>query len=132
MPLGHVPQAYNDILESAALAHLATIDAQGRPQVNPVWFIWDAERVLIGVLDKSQKLENVRRAPHVALSILDRAEQGRYLEIRGEVVSIELHHDVEFFNRLARKYTGADLADAAAAILRYKLEIRVDSWTAQG
>ncbi|MCC6314867.1 MAG: pyridoxamine 5'-phosphate oxidase family protein, partial [Thermomicrobiales bacterium] len=39
MPRGPVPERYRDILESIALGHLATIDADGRPQVNPVWFI---------------------------------------------------------------------------------------------
>jgi len=132
MPQGRVPQMYMDILESVALGHLATVDAFGRPQVNPVWFLWDGDHVLVGVLDNARKLANVRCDPHVALSIVDPADPGRYLEVRGEVVRIELHRDLDFFNQLARKYTGADTAKGVIGPPRYKLTIRVESWTAQG
>ncbi len=40
MPKGLPPDRYRDLLESKALAHFATVDPNGRPQVNPVWFIW--------------------------------------------------------------------------------------------
>lgn len=132
MPQGQVPQTYMDLLESVALGHLATVDAFGRPQVNPVWFLWDGEHVLVGVLGNAKKLENARRNPHVALSIVDPANPGRYLEVRGEVVRLELHRDLAFFNQLARKYTGADTAESVNGPARYKLTIRVESWTAQG
>ena len=41
MPAGQVPARYFDILESTTLGHLATVNAEGRPEVNPVWFLWD-------------------------------------------------------------------------------------------
>ena len=40
MPKGAVPERYLDILASTALGHLATIGPYGRPQVNPVQFLW--------------------------------------------------------------------------------------------
>ena len=33
-----IPVGYEDLLESTALAHVATIGPNGEPQVNPVWF----------------------------------------------------------------------------------------------
>jgi hypothetical protein len=38
MPNAPVPDRFHDLLESAALGHLATVDGDGRPEVNPVWF----------------------------------------------------------------------------------------------
>ena len=38
MPQGQVPDRFHDILVSTTLGHLATVDEQGRPQVNPVRF----------------------------------------------------------------------------------------------
>ena len=38
MPRGAVPDRYHDLLEGTGLGHLATVDADGRPQVNPVQF----------------------------------------------------------------------------------------------
>ena len=46
MPKAPVPDQYRDILESSALGNLATIDPNGRPKVNPVWFLWDGEHIL--------------------------------------------------------------------------------------
>ena len=33
-----IPEGYEDLLESTALVHVATIGPHGEPQNNPVWF----------------------------------------------------------------------------------------------
>ena len=132
MPIGPVPAQYHDILESTTLGHLATVDALGRPEVNPVWFLWDGEHILISVREETRKYRNLRRDPHVAISFADGRDPERYVEIRGEVVDIELFLTLDFVNELARKYTGADYRYGSPGERRYKLTIRVDAWTAQG
>ena len=131
MPKGPVPERYHDILTSKALGHMATTDDQGRPQVNPVWFIWDGEHVLISVKAETVKYRNLRRDPHVAISFLDPNNPERHVEIRGEVTAFKRYEDLSFVNQLARKYTGEDFKHGHAGEERYRLTIRVDSWTAQ-
>lgn len=41
-----IPEKFEDILYSNALANVATIGLKGEPQNNPVWFDWDGERIL--------------------------------------------------------------------------------------
>ena len=53
------------------------------------------------------------------------------LELRGEVVDFTLFTDLTFVNRLARKYTGADFRSGIAGEERYRITIRVDTWTGQ-
>jgi hypothetical protein len=132
MPSGAVPDRYRDILEGTALGHLATIDPDGRPQVNPVWFISDGERVLLSVKPETNKYRNMRGNPSVAMSCSDPGRPDRYLEVRGTVVEFELFDNLSWVNHLARKYTGADFAHGADGEHRYKVTIRVDSWTGQG
>lgn len=132
MPQGHVPAPYRDILESTTLGHLATVDARGRPEVNPVWFLWDGEQIQLSVKEETKKYRNLRRDPHVAISFPDPANPQRYVEIRGEVTSFELYETLDFVHLLARKYTGADFRHGHAGERRYKLTVRVDAWTAQG
>ncbi len=132
MPRGAVPERYRDILETTALGHLATFGADGRPQVNPVWFISDGEHVWLSVKPETVKYRNLRANPAVAMSAADPANTGRYVEIRGEVVAFELYETLEWVNLLARKYTGSDFTAGKDGEPRYKVTIRVDGWTGQG
>jgi PPOX class probable F420-dependent enzyme len=131
MPSGPVPGAYHRILESTAVGHLATIGMRGEPQVNPVWFLWDGEHVLLSVKAETVKYRNVLRDRRVAISIPDLENPMHYVEIRGEVTEIELYRDLSFVNLLARKYTGRDMPASEDGKERYKLAVRVDGWTGQ-
>ena len=132
MPKGRVPERYHDLRASKALGHLATIGADGRPQVNPVWFIFDGERFYLSVKADTVKYRNLRATPHVAMSVLDSERPGRYVEIRGEVEALELFDTLRWVNQLAHKYTGADFTRGAEGEHRSKVTIRVNAWTGQG
>jgi PPOX class probable F420-dependent enzyme len=106
--MGEVPERYRDILASTALGHLATIGPDGRPQVNPVWFLSDSQHVSLSVKPETVKYRNLRANPFVAMSVVDLARPDRYVEIRGQVVEFELYETLAWVNQLARKYTGAD------------------------
>jgi PPOX class probable F420-dependent enzyme len=103
-----IPEDYRDLLESTALAHVATIGPNGEPQNNPVWFDWDGEHVKFSQTKTRQKYRNVGRDPRLALSIVDPENPFRYLEVRGEVTKIEGDPDLDFINAMAKKYLGMD------------------------
>lgn len=132
LPQGPVPARYRDLLASRAVGHLATIGPDGRPQVNPVWFVSDGERLFLSVKADTQKLRNMRAHPAVAMSVTDLADPGRYVEVRGEVSDLQLYDTLEWVNVLARKYTGRDFAGGRAGEHRYKVTVRIGSWTGQG
>ncbi|MGI9253863.1 MAG: PPOX class F420-dependent oxidoreductase [Thermomicrobiales bacterium] len=132
MPSGPVPERFSDLLESCSLGHLATVSAEGKPQVNPVWFIADRQSLYLSVKADTAKLRNMRANPSVALSISDPANPGRYVELRGEVVDLELFDTLEWVNHLARKYIGADFSMGANGEHRYKVTIGIDGWSGQG
>ena len=101
-----IPNA--DLLESTALAHVATIGPTGEPQVNPVWFGWDGERLRFSQTTTRQKFRNVQREPRIALSIVDPSNPYRYLEIRGRVVAVEPDPNFAFIDSMAKKYLGQE------------------------
>lgn len=103
-----IPENYRDVLESTALAHIATIGPKGEPQSTPVWFGWDGKYVRFSQTTTRQKYHNLQRDPNVALSIVDPANPFRYLEIRGTVVHIDADPDLSFINSMAKKYIGQD------------------------
>lgn len=131
MPKPPIPARFTPILQSTALGHLATVDDHGLPQVNPVWFLWDGEHLLLSVKADTRKYRNLRRDPHLAISFLDPTDPGHYLELRGEVVAFERFDTLAFVDLLAQKYTGAAFTGGHAGQERYKLTIRVDAWTGQ-
>ena len=101
-----IPENFVDLLESTALAHVATIGPRGEPQSSPVWFGWDGRYVRFSQTKTRQKLKNVQREPRIALSIVDPQNPYRYLEIRGRVVQIEDDPDLQFINSMSQKYLG--------------------------
>lgn len=101
-----IPEQYRDLLQSTALAHIATIGPCGEPQVTPVWFGWDGEHIRFSQTTTRQKLRNLERDPRIALSIVDPANPLRYIEIRGRVVAVEPDPELAFINSMAQKYLG--------------------------
>ena len=132
MPKGSVPERFRDLLESRVLGHLATLGVDNRPQVNPVWFISDGSEILLSIKPDTVKYRNLRQNPAVAMSILDPANDFRYVEMRGAVVAFELYENLDWVNQLAQKYTDADFTGGVDGEQRYKVTVRVDSWTGQG
>ncbi|MBA2725520.1 MAG: PPOX class F420-dependent oxidoreductase [Actinobacteria bacterium] len=56
------------VLNSDALAHVATIDPDGKPHVTVAWVGLDGDELLIATMMDQRKLKNVRRDPRVTLS----------------------------------------------------------------
>ena len=104
-----VPSSHADLLDSTALAHVATIGPDGEPQNNPVWFGTDNGNILFSQTKTRQKYKNVQREPRIALSIVDPANPYRYLEIRGVVERIDEDPNRDFINSMAKKYLDQDV-----------------------
>ncbi len=99
-----IPESHADLLNSKALAHVATIGPDGAPQNNPVWFGYDGTHVLFSQTTGRQKYRNLKKSPQVALSIVDVDNPYRYLEIRGTVDEIVDDEGNAFINSMAQKY----------------------------
>jgi pyridoxamine 5'-phosphate oxidase family protein len=90
-------EAERAYLQSQPLARLATVDAGGAPQNNPVGAFLDQETgdIIIGghAMGASRKFRNVQRNGQVALVIDDLVSRDpwtvRGLEIRGTAVALE-------------------------------------------
>jgi len=64
-----IPQSVCELVATGPLAHLTTVNADGSPQVTVVWVGIDDEFVM-GQLGMWKKVQNIRRDPRVALSML--------------------------------------------------------------
>ena len=106
--MSNIPASHLDILQSPALAYMATLGPKGEPQVSAVWFLWDGTHLLFAFNKKRQKYRNLLRDPRVAIAVADLANPYRALEIRGTVVRMDEDPDFHFINAASQKYTNRD------------------------
>lgn len=102
------PEKYRDLLDDhkKVFAYLATIMADGTPQVTPVWFNTDNEHILINTAVGRVKDLNMKARPHVALCIADPDNPYRYVQVRGRVVEYTTEGANDHIDSLAWKYRG--------------------------
>ena len=103
-----IPGSHTDLFGKAAFANLATINADGTPQVTPVWIDWDGKHVLVYTAQGRLKDRNLRKNPNVAISIMDPANPYRYLAIQGRVVNVTTSGADAHIDKMAKKYLGKD------------------------
>ena len=103
----NVPESHAELLQSP-IATLATVGADGRPQVSTVWFIVEDDQLRFSLNTNRQKAKNLNANPAVTVLIKDTTNPIRYLEVRGDA-RVEPDDDYEFADRFAAKYGGIDL-----------------------
>lgn len=103
-----IPSEFRDLFSRPAIANLATIMPDGRPQVTPVWCEFDGTHVVFNSVKGRRKHRNVRRDPRVAFEIFDPDNPYRYIEVRGRVVEITEDGADAHIDSLAHKYLGVD------------------------
>ena len=103
-----IPEKYLDLFQKKAFAHLATLNADGTPQVTPVWVDYDGKHILVNSARGRRKDKNMERNRAVALSIQDPDNPYRYLEVRGSVAEITEQNADKHIDKMAKKYIGQD------------------------
>ena len=110
--MASLPDSARAVLESPALAHLVTLNADGSPQVSVVWVGLDGDEIVAGHLPEHRKLRNIRNDSRVALSLEtgNRNAMGltEYLVIHGTARVTE-GGAAELLQRLAHTYLGPDV-----------------------
>jgi len=107
-----LPPEARALLESDALAHLVTLNADGSPQVSIVWVGVVGDEIVAAHLPWQQKLRNIQRDPRVALSLEGTQTNAiglrEYLVVHGRA-RIEEGGGAELLQRLAHTYLGPDV-----------------------
>jgi len=117
-------EKYRDLLEGKGYAHLATLMPDGSPQVTPVWFLYDGTHILINTVVGRTKARNIMKHQRVAVELMDPANPGRYVQIRGRVVGIDQAEEAATqVHQVARKYTGSDFLWSAPGDVRVLFKI---------
>jgi PPOX class probable F420-dependent enzyme len=100
-------QAALELLRTKSLAFVGTVDADGQPQVTPVWVdVIDGKPAFNTAVGRTKE-RNLRRDPQISLAITDPDDPYSYYEIQGRATLTEEGAD-DFIDALAKKYLDVD------------------------
>jgi PPOX class probable F420-dependent enzyme len=103
------PDSHKDLLD-AQVATLATLGADGGPQLTEVWFLADDRELKLSLNTGRVKTRNLQQRPQCSLFILDVSNPYRYVDVRG-TAEIQPDDDYAFATKVGAKYGGADLRE---------------------
>lgn len=101
------------LLERPRTAKLATVRADGRPHIAPVWFDLDGELLVFTTWHTTVKAANLRRDGRVSLCVDDEAPPFAFVIVEGvATLSDDLAELRHWATRIAGRYMGAARAEA--------------------
>jgi PPOX class probable F420-dependent enzyme len=93
-------------------AKLATVCADGRSHVVPVWFVLDGDDIVFTTGTTTVKAAAMCRQPRVALCVDDETPPYAYVTVEGtSTVDPDAHDVLAWATRIAARYMGADQAE---------------------
>ncbi len=99
--------------EGTRTGKLATVAADGRPHVVPIWFVLDGETIVFNRGTTSAKARHIRRDPRAALCVDDETPPYAFVMVEGIAdTSDDLTEMLPWSTRIAERYMGPDLAES--------------------
>jgi PPOX class probable F420-dependent enzyme len=102
-----VPDDLLDLLTTDHIGHVSSLRTDGSIVACPMWIDWDGEHLLTSSPVGSRKGARWRRDPRATVSVVDHFDDWRFVVIRGRVTEIRPDVDLEFIDRMARRYVGS-------------------------
>lgn len=92
---------------------LATVRANGRPHVAPIWFVLDGDDLIFTTWHSSVKGQNIQRDPFVTLCVDEEAPPFAFVIIEGSVTtSADPDELLQWATRIGGRYMGQEQAEA--------------------
>jgi len=130
------PEVSLFLLSGTRTAKVATVRADGRPHVVPVWFTLDGRALLFSTSSRSVKARNLGRDPRVAVSVDDETPPFAFVCINGRAELLPRPDDfLTWTTRIATRYVGDDRGPAMGRLFTevddLLVRVHIDSFTAR-
>ena len=100
------------LAQPARTGKLATVRADGRPHVAPIWYDLDGDDVVFTTWHETVKAENLQRDPRAALCVDQETPPFAFVLVEGAVEIEEEADNLLFWTtRIARRYMGEERAE---------------------
>jgi general stress protein 26 len=110
MPRPVTEAEVNELLESKLNIQIATIDQEGYPTIQPLWFLYDkaSGKIYTATQKMTKKVQNIRRNPDkIYFSVDD--ENYPYKGVKGKAVariSKDIQENISVVRKINTKYLG--------------------------
>jgi PPOX class probable F420-dependent enzyme len=103
-----IPDEAKHLFENKEMAHVATLNADGSPQVSAVWIALDGDLITFNTAEGRVKPKNLRRDGRVAISIAGEENPYENVMVQGKVVELTNDGADDDIDALAKRYLDAD------------------------
>ncbi|MGH3168817.1 MAG: PPOX class F420-dependent oxidoreductase [Trebonia sp.] len=112
------------LIDGKNYAVLATVNADGSPQTSVMWVGRDGDDLLFSTVEGRLKHRNMLRDPRVSVTVIDSADPGSYVELRGRAsMTLDVGRAVD--TQLAWKYDGKDPGEDKPGAVRVVVRVEV-------
>ena len=121
--MGGLPDELVHFFLDANYAAVATVNADGSPQLTVVWVDYDGENVLFNTAAGRAKPRNIERGSLVSVLAFDGPDFNRWVSVTGPA-EIEDDDDRAHADKLAQQYAGRERfgGDEQRLIVRVRLD----------
>jgi PPOX class probable F420-dependent enzyme len=135
--ISDLDETYKQLMDKPIPVVMAVIGGDGRPNLTPMWFDYEGDKVLVNVAEHRKKTDWIRKTPQITLLLLNPANMYHWMSLK-VTVERELHEDdpnegarvTAQLNRIWKKYIGEGeeygLRDPSKNERRVLFECRVD------
>jgi PPOX class probable F420-dependent enzyme len=122
-----------ELIARPVLASLATLNADGSPQITPLWVDRDGDDVLFNTARGRKKARNMEKDARVAVTVIDPDDQYNVVAFQGTVIDERTDGADEHIDALAKKYLGVESYPMRReGEVRIKVRVRTDHIAMQG
>jgi PPOX class probable F420-dependent enzyme len=115
------------LIARPVLASLSTLNADGSPQISPVWIDLDGDNVVFNTARGRVKARNMERDPRVAATVIDPDDAYNVVAFSGTVIDITTDGADDHIDWLAHKYLGVEsYPNRRPGEVRIRVVVRTD------
>ncbi|MEO9188664.1 MAG: PPOX class F420-dependent oxidoreductase [Acetobacteraceae bacterium] len=127
-----IPEKFRDLMTKKAFANVATVLADGSPQVTPVWFDYTNGKLRVNTAKGRVKARTMTPGAKVAVAIMDPDNAYRYLQVRGTVARATEEGADQHIDALSQRYLGKAYPYRQPGDVRITVEITPESIDTMG
>ena len=135
--ISDLDETYKQLMDKPIPVIMAVIGGDGRPNLTPMWFDYEGDKVLVNVATQRKKTTWIRQTPQITLLLINPANMYHWMSLK-VTVDREISEDdpqdgprvTEQLNRIWKKYVGEGdeygLRDPSINERRVLFECRVE------